>query len=438
MFKNYKSVIYWSLANQAITMFAGFLSVSLINRLFGKETYGEMVFFQSIFAYIAILATLGFDKTILFKLSSHSESKTKLYGKILLAFTHKYSFLAVALAELVFITFWHLFVHKEFDNEWFWISLFSVNTFGVVATTMYGAFFQANKFSDTTVKIQLTNSVLKILILLSMYILKVNSIAYFIFYTVVPTTISLLQFFVLDLKLATPQGKKHSYVSKDDVLYSIKLMLTKFLYQGVEKLDLIMVGVFLSASFVAEYAVAAKLALIILLGNKLLIPLLAPRLKYALSNKEFPSVKKEYNYNKYFSTTIGVFILAIYLVFGKQILEIFGDYKASYPVLLVLGLAFLNQNAFGPNGRLLMLQGYASFTLFSTVICLALICMLNIVLIPRLGVIGAALGTLISILCLNIILQLYIRIKESMVFNGIAYYSLLFFVNALIIGVVFG
>nr|WP_281380427.1 oligosaccharide flippase family protein [Marinobacter oulmenensis] len=437
MFKNYKSVIYWSLANQAITMFAGFLSVSLINRLFGKETYGEMVFFQSIFAYIAILATLGFDKTILFKLSSHSESKTKLYGKSLLAFTHKYSFLAVALAELVFIACWHLFVHKELDNEWFWISLFSVNTFGVVATTMYGAFFQANKFSDTTIKIQLTNSGLKILILLSLFVLNKDSIAYFFSYIIIPTALSLVQYFIVHTRVSGPTGEEPSKATRDDVIYAIKLMFTKVLHQGLEKLDLIMVGAFLSTAFVAEYAVAAKLAFVISLGNNLLSPLLAPRLKYALSNKETTEIVKEYNYNKFFSSTIAIFILSIFLIFGEQILSMFGDYRESYPLLLILGLAFLNQNAFGPNGRFLMLQGHASFTLLSTIASLALMVLLNIIFIPKLGVLGAALGTLISVLILNITLQAYIIKKENIKFTGSAYYFVCALINLSILGVAF-
>lgn len=438
MFAKYKKIIRWSLAEQAITMLAGFFSISLINNLFGKDTYGEMVFFQSIFAYILILATLGFDKTIVFKLSHYSESKTKLFGKNLLLSTQRYSFIFLALAELLFVGAWHIFSEGRFSNEYFWIILFGFNAFLSVTIVLYTAYFQANKFSDFALKIQVINSSLKILILIIFYFINFDSFIYFFVYIIFPATISIIQFIIIDKKHSENSQDAIDQPTKKDISYSVKLMLTQFVYQGIEKIDLIMVGIYLSATFVAEYSVAAKLAILILLGNNLLSPLFSPRMKFAIANKSEEDTIKEYNFNKYFSTFFSLFFIVVFLLFGKKILLLFGDYERGYNLLIMLSLAFFNQNAFGPNGRFLMLRGYASLTLVTTIITLAMLLILNVILIPKMGAIGAAFGTFIAIISLNIMLQVYIFVKEKVAFSRLPYYSAILLINFVVIGVTFG
>lgn len=433
MFAKYRKVMIWSLASQVTAMLTSYLSVSLINKLFSKETYGEMVFFQSIFAYILILATLGFDKTIVYKLSHYSELKSKLFGKKLVSYTQKYSYLLLMLVEFLFISVWHLFIEKDFSNEWFWIVLFSINAFLSVTMTLYSAYFQANKFADTTMQIRLLNNTLKMFILVVLFLLNIDSLIYFVAYIIVPTSLSLIQYRVLDQRHRATQQESVQEPTKNDLSYSLKMMFTKLVHQGVEKIDLIMVGIFLSASFVAEYAVAAKLALLVLFGNNLLSPLLSPRLKFAIDNKSDKEVIYEYNYNKYIATGLGMLILLIFLFFGKLILSFFGEYEQSYSLLILLGLAFLNKVSFGPNGRYLMLCGLANITLLTTLLTLIFLIIFNVTLIPKLGVIGAAIGTLLSLFLLNVIIQILIQRYKGISFNSFGYYFILFSFNIVIL-----
>jgi len=437
MFAKYKKVIGWSLINQALSMLVGFISISLINQLFSKELYGEFVFFQSIFAYILILATLGFDKTIVYKLSHYSESKEKLIGKSLVSFTQKYSFLLLMLIEFLFISIWCLFVDKDFSNEWFWIVLFSINAFLSITITLYSAYFQANKFADTTMKIQVVNNTLKMLILVVLFLLDVDSLVYFVSYIIIPTTFSLILYTIFDRKYCTVEPTTIHKPTKEDLSYSVKMMFTKFVHEGVEKIDLIMVGIFLSASSVAEYAVAAKLAIFVLFGRQLIAPLLSPRLKYSIENKDEFQIVKEYNYYKYLVTIIGLFFIGLFSIFGKEFLSIFGEYEQNYGVLLLLSLAFINHNIFGPNGTLLMLKGYASLTLLSTLLTLLVILILNYFLIPSFGVDGAAFGTFLAFLILNILLEIYISKRIKIKFNSIVEYLIIAFVNLFILALVY-
>ena len=434
IFTKYKEVIGWGLANKALSMLIGFISVSLINRLFGKELYGEMVFFQSVFAYLLILATLGFDKTILYKLSHYNETKSGLAGKSLVNYFQRYSFALLAVIEFLFIGVWYLFINKDFVNEWFWILLFSLNAFLSVTSGLYSSYFKANKYADTTVKINVVNSIIKLFILFVLYTLDFDSLLYFVFYIILPTTTSLLQFVWLDHRIKDDSSNINK-PSKEELSYSIKMMLTKLVYQGVQKIDIVMIGILLSATFVAEYAVASKLSLLARFGFTLISPLFGSRFKYSIESKNCDKMFKEYYYSRFFSVAIGFIFLLFFLLCGEQILSIFGDYKQSYSLLILLSLAFLNHTFFAFSGSFLIFKGYASFTLISMIIALFSILVSNYFLIPRFGPIGAACGTFSSLLLLNIILEIYIYKKENIRFNSFINYLGILIFNVLIIGI---
>ncbi|OOE39311.1 hypothetical protein BZG00_10500 [Salinivibrio kushneri] len=427
MLHKYKSVISWGLANKIASMGIGFFSVYLINQVFSKSVYGEMVFFQAIFFYILILVTLGFDKTIIYKVANFTQPRTVLLGGTLLDRFHSISIVALLLIECVFIIGWAIFSKSGFSNEWFWICLLSINALFSLSLTLYTSFFQANKCPEVALKISLTSTLVKALILFGLVIFRVESMMFFIVYLTLPTLISVG--LLVTERIKFPTREISIPVVKSDYVYSCKLMLTKLVHQGVEKIDLLMIGFFLSTDQTAEYAVAAKLALLVRLGNELVSPLISPRLKYALSLNDKKGLIKEYCFNKYFSVSVASLIFSIYIIFGEKLLSTFGAYQESYPVLIVLSLSFINAIAFGPNGRLLMMAGHANISLYTTLGSLLLLVGSNYVLIPIYGAIGAAIGTSISLLFINIIIQYCVFIKTDERFNSIFYYLILVLVN---------
>jgi O-antigen/teichoic acid export membrane protein len=179
-------------------------------------------------------------------------------------------------------------------------------------------------------------------------------------------------------------------------------MLTKIAHSGLEKTDLIMIGILLGAVSSAEYAVAAKLATVIPIGNTLLAPLFGPRIKYQFERSGREKFRDEYLMACHFATLLSVVVFLPYLVFGPTILGFFGDFESSYQILLVLGLAYLTRTAFGSSGRTLYLIGFSSYTLVSNILVLACVVISNYILINLMGIIGAALGTHACFLIQNI------------------------------------
>jgi len=111
---------------------------------------------------------------------------------------------------------------------------------------------------------------------------------------------------------------------------------------------------------------------------------------------------------------LNLFVLPIPIVLvvgGKFLLQfIFGTAlgEAYVPMLILLGAGWVNL-FFGPAGVLLNMGGHEKLSLRATMIALLINVVLNLLLIPLLGAIGAAIATVVSVLSWNLILWSYAK-----------------------------
>lgn len=86
------------------------------------------------------------------------------------------------------------------------------------------------------------------------------------------------------------------------------------------------------------------------------------------------------------------------LVMGPVLLSVFGDrYQAATHALMILGGAMLVATAVGPVDMVLLMAGKSSWNLANTVVAVAANISLNLLLIPRFGLAGAATAWAVSI-----------------------------------------
>lgn len=85
------------------------------------------------------------------------------------------------------------------------------------------------------------------------------------------------------------------------------------------------------------------------------------------------------------------------LVMGKPLLSLFGpEFAAGYPVMAVIVVGFLFRSAMGPVELLLNMLGQHRACALVLVSCAALDVVLNLLMVPRFGMIGAAAATSIA------------------------------------------
>jgi O-antigen/teichoic acid export membrane protein len=109
--------------------------------------------------------------------------------------------------------------------------------------------------------------------------------------------------------------------------------------------------------------------------------------------------------------TFSIPISTILILFPTKVLLIFGsEYMASSTVLILLTLGAFFQTIFGPAGPLLSMSGYTNLVFINSLFAFVLNFLLNFILIPNFGLIGAAVSTLITMVLLGIARTIEVKI----------------------------
>lgn len=190
---------------------------------------------------------------------------------------------------------------------------------------------------------------------------------------------------------------------------SISMMLSSSLQELINRIDIIAIGIFISPAATGVYAIALRFSRLINVGLQitnessahLFKPLFSQGEKEKLQQLVFTTAKIT------FFTTIP--LVAILLVFPTFILSQYGDEFLSGRILLrILLIGQLVNVLSGPNGLILNMTIYQDLLARIFTITFLVDIVLLFVLLPTLGINGAALATTGSILFRNLIVNFYV------------------------------
>ncbi len=172
----------------------------------------------------------------------------------------------------------------------------------------------------------------------------------------------------------------------------------------------LMVGSLMSTPDAAVYTAATRYLVAGALINTAIIQVIAPKLAGLLSARLDDRAR-----NIYRVATAWLVLLAwpIYLtlaLWAPVLLTVFGHhYAGGASSLAVLAVTMLVATGVGPIDMVLLMGGRSSLNLLNVVVALALNLALGYLLIPRMGIVGAALGLSAAILVNNVAPLLEVR-----------------------------
>ena len=167
--------------------------------------------------------------------------------------------------------------------------------------------------------------------------------------------------------------------------------------------DILMVGYFIDKEQVAFYTAAAKITLLVSFGLQTSNIVLAPEIAKLYAKGHIESLKQRlFSFSTVLS--ISTILIVIFIFFeGEWILSLFGEaYTVGFPCLLILSLGNLVNVMTGSVGYLLSMTGHQNLSFKITLVSSALNILLNCILIPYQGVVGAAIATSIAIAVRNV------------------------------------
>jgi O-antigen/teichoic acid export membrane protein len=164
------------------------------------------------------------------------------------------------------------------------------------------------------------------------------------------------------------------------------------------ELNIILVGTFLPDADVAVYNACLRTAFLIAFGLIAVDSVILPRISYLYEKRETQQLQRMISRSTLLKVFGASLALAVLALAGKKILGLFGpDFVRGYPILLLLGLAQLVRAIGGIAAELLAVTGHQNRCLPVFGSALVATVVLNGLLVPAFGLMGAAASIFIVI-----------------------------------------
>lgn len=162
---------------------------------------------------------------------------------------------------------------------------------------------------------------------------------------------------------------------------------------ALQRVDVLLVAALGGLAPAAVYAVAGRFVVLIQFANQGLSQSVQPRLAEALSTGDHDAARRLYQVATGWLVLVTWPICLLVIAFAPWYLRLFGDgYTAGAPVVLVLAGAMLVATGCGMVDMVLAMAGRTSANLGNVLVALAVTVGLDVLLIPRWGALGAAIG----------------------------------------------
>ena len=206
------------------------------------------------------------------------------------------------------------------------------------------------------------------------------------------------------------------FTKKEILSTSYPMMLSSSILLLMAWADTIMIGIFKTEVDVGFYNVALKLAMLasIILGS--VNSILAPKISETFNNNKIDEFKVLIKQSTRIIFFISLPILIVLFLFPESLLSLFGqEFVIAKTTLLILLIGQAVNAMSGSVGLILQMTGKEK--VYQNILLIALVfnIMLNLFLIPKFGIEGAAIASAFSFLFWNLssVLYIYKRYKVS-------------------------
>jgi O-antigen/teichoic acid export membrane protein len=217
--------------------------------------------------------------------------------------------------------------------------------------------------------------------------------------------------------------------------FSIPLMFIAILGTMLHWMDIMMLGYFTDAKTVGLYHPAIRTAGLQQGILSSFIGIFAPMFTGYFSEENHEKMSDIYKLVTRWLLTIILPFTLVVIIFSKNVMLLFGDEFINVaPSLIILTIAMAIYSFLGASSTALTVTGFQRFNLINAILALILNGILNIILIPRYGIIGAAWATFSSAIVVTIL-----RVVEFWIFTKLHPFSNKLFksvLSGLIVGLI--
>jgi O-antigen/teichoic acid export membrane protein len=188
--------------------------------------------------------------------------------------------------------------------------------------------------------------------------------------------------------------------------------LAAFFQTLITWLDTLLIGALRSTGEAGVYTASTRFVAVGTVLVQTFIVVISPQIAGLLARPEdHPRANALYRSTTTWLVMVTWPIYFTLAVFAPLLLRVFGrDFVAGHTALMVLSFGILYSTSVGPVTAILLMGGKSSWNMFNTVVSLSLNLGLNLLLIPRLGINGAAIAWFVTIFVNNTLPLIEVRL----------------------------
>ncbi len=398
-------------------MLLGFVSTYVIATYYGAEGMGLYALFNAFFAFALVLGLLGMDTSILRYIPQytvqHSRSAAfatlKKITRIVLTASLILSVLAYAASHTIAES-----IYRKEALE----GVLALGAMFIVGNTLLQLnvnVMRALKNIKLFVGFQLLKPGMYIIVLsmMTFYSMDENNPVYALL--VATALLFLLSFYVvrrLSGSVAAGCGEEKGPGYANLVSTSFPMFLSALIGLALTQVDVIMLGSFMETVDVGVYAVAAKFAMLTSFVLTSVNVIVAPKFAELYYSGEMDALRNVARKTSKMIFLSVIPVTSVLMLFGEYLLGVFGEnFMQSYTALLILAFGQLVNAASGSVAKFLNMTNRQKVYYYIMMLTIVINVLLNLYLIPRYGINGAAVANTVSLTLSNVTSLVYIRRK---------------------------
>lgn len=383
-----------------------FLLNVIIAKYLGASGSGVYFLALSITTIGSIIARIGLDNAVVRFVSKYIQSNDYQRVKGVYQLAIIITFILSTLVSII------LYLFSPILNDWIFneddlTQVIQIMAISVIPQNMITIMCEIIKGFRRVVLSTALQAAFSIIIVVLIFLLKNNiSLSYLSIIYSLASWVAFIVCVMIFIKFVTKitELQKPVYEFKQILSASSSLFWISILNTVMGYADIWVLGIWMNSEEVGVYNIALKITT---LSSMLLLAInsvAAPRFSGLFSNKDYVGLQKNFSWISSIMLGVSSVFLIIIISFPVNILSIFGsDFESGYSVLIILAIGQFVALATGPLAILLMMTGlekqHRNNVFSSALINIAL----NLILIPIIGVVGAAMATSISIILKNMI-----------------------------------
>jgi O-antigen/teichoic acid export membrane protein len=171
----------------------------------------------------------------------------------------------------------------------------------------------------------------------------------------------------------------------------------------LQRADVVLIGILRGPAEAAVYAAATRFLVFGQLGGGAISTTIQPKISALMAKGDRGGARLVYRTATVWLILLTWPIYLLFCVFSTDLLRVFGSsYTVGAPVIVVLSLTMLVATACGAVDVVLVMAGRSSWTMANAIVALAVNLVLNLLLIPPFGIMGAAVAWAVAILINNL------------------------------------